>query len=241
MNQVIFFIIFGALAHSATPTAHELLDKLDRLYRADSSQATLEMTIQTKNWTRTLKLESWSRGMDETLIRILSPKKDVGIATLRKKKDIWNFFPKINKTIKVPPTMMMSSWMGSDFTNDDLVRESSYIKDYDFKMADASDHYTITLTPKEKTITVWSRAEVDIDKKTEIPSAQRFYNERGEIVQTLTFSKIKTISGRTVPMVMEMIPHGKESQKTRIEYLDIQFNPKLRSNQFSLQMLKQTR
>ena len=100
-----------------------IIKKVDELYRADSSYAEMEMTIVTPNWERTLKLEAWSEGMDKTFITILEPKKDKGITTLRVDNEMWNFFPKINKVMKVPPSMMMGSWMGSDFTNDDLVKD----------------------------------------------------------------------------------------------------------------------
>ena len=114
----------------AETEAVSLLKKIDELYRSDSSISTMKMRIVTPNWNRTLELQSWTIGMDDTFIRILSPKKDRGVATLKKGREMWNYFPKINKVIKVPPSMMMGSWMGSDFTNDDLVREVSLVKEY---------------------------------------------------------------------------------------------------------------
>ena len=124
----IFLFLVSPLAHS-NEDAITLLKKIDELYRSDNSISTMKMSIVTPNWQRTLEMQSWTVGMDDTFIRILSPKKDRGVATLKKGREMWNYFPKINKVIKVPPSMMMGSWMGSDFTNDDLVREVSLVKE----------------------------------------------------------------------------------------------------------------
>ena len=127
LATLFFGFSFSVFAESSV---EELLDQMDRLYRSDSSHATIEMQIVTENWERTTIMEVWSRGMDDTLIKILSPRKDKGIKTLKHGNQMWNYFPKINKVLKVPPSMMMNSWMGSDFTNDDLVKENTLADDY---------------------------------------------------------------------------------------------------------------
>jgi outer membrane lipoprotein-sorting protein len=124
-----------------------LLKKIDELYRSDNSISTMKMSIITPNWQRTLEMQSWTIGMNDTFIRILSPKKDRGVATLKKGREMWNYFPKINKVIKVPPSMMMGSWMGSDFTNDDLVREVSLVKEYHVEKEDYEDKHRLILIP----------------------------------------------------------------------------------------------
>lgn len=117
-------LLLPSYACLANDDAAALLKKMDELFRSQSSISTMKMAIITPNWQRTLEMKSWTIGMDDTFIRILSPRKDRGVATLKKDKEMWNFFLKINKVIKVPPSMMM----GSDFTNDDLVRSTKYLK-----------------------------------------------------------------------------------------------------------------
>ena len=150
----VFVFPFSVLAETSV---EGLLDKVDRLYRSDSSHATMEMKIVTENWERTTVMEVWSRGMNDTLIKILSPRKDKGIKTLKLGNQMWNYFPKINKVLKVPPSMMMNSWMGSDFTNDDLVKENTLADDYHSKLephpSAPEQFYFIALTPKENTVT----------------------------------------------------------------------------------------
>ena len=149
---------------------------MDRLYRSDSSHATIEMQIVTENWERTTIMEVWSRGMDDTLIKILSPLKDKGIKTLKRDNQMWNYFPKINKVLKVPPSMMMNSWMGSDFTNDDLVKENTLADDYHSKLephpSDPEKFYFIALTPKENTVTVWGKLSISIRRDDLMPVEQ---------------------------------------------------------------------
>ena len=113
------------------PPVREVLRKVDDLYRGTTSRGKVEMTVETPDWKRSMNMKIWSEGMNKTFVVILSPAKDAGVATLRVNRDMWNFFPGINKTLKVPPSMMMGSWMGSDFTNDDLVKESTFLDDYD--------------------------------------------------------------------------------------------------------------
>ena len=114
-----------------TPGA--ILDRIDDLYRGKSSHAIMRMAVVTENWTRELELESWSMGKEKSLMRILSPRKEKGTATLKSGKQMWNYLPKVDRVIKIPSSMMGSSWMGSHFTNDDLVKESRMAEDYDFE------------------------------------------------------------------------------------------------------------
>ena len=162
VTMTVFGLCFSGLTmasdqvdDAASSQAKDLLKKVDELYRSDSAFATMEMEVVTPNWQRTMSLQSWSKGMDDTFIRILSPKKDRGVATLKLEEEMWNYFPKINKVIKVPPSMMMGSWMGSDFTNDDLVKEVSLVEDYEVSLTETPTFYTLALIPKEGTETAW--------------------------------------------------------------------------------------
>ena len=222
----------------ADEAAVDLLKKMDELFRSDTSISTMKMTIVTPNWQRTLEMQSWTRGMDDTFIRILTPVKDRGVATLKIDTDMWNYFPKINKTIKVPPSMMMGSWMGSDFTNDDLVREVSLLKEYSVEKADEDNNWRLTLIPKRETVTVWGRIEFVIDKETLLPSEQSYFNEKGEKVRTMEFSEVRDYSGRKMPSIMTMLPLNKNGHKTVIEYIEAEFDSKVDQRIFTLRNLQ---
>jgi outer membrane lipoprotein-sorting protein len=219
--------------------AREVIDEMEQLYRGDSSDATMTMQVQTPNYNRTLTLTAQSFGKDYGFFRIQAPKKDRGIATLKRDEEMWNYFPKINKVIKVPPSMMMGSWMGSDFTNDDLVKETQLIDAYSLALIETEDQYKVTLTPKEQTVTVWGRIEYTISKDPLLPLSQAFFDEDGEKIRELTFHEPKEYNGKLMPSILEMRPLNKEGHLTRIMYDDIKFNvPEITKDTFSLRNLK---
>lgn len=216
----------------------EILKQLDDMYRSESSYAKLEMIITTPNWERTLEMESWSQGTENTMIRILNPKKEKGVATLKKSNEMWNYFPKINKVIKIPSSLMMGSWMGSDITNDDLVREYRMSEDFDIQMKETKESYFFTLKPKSHVVTIWNSIEVEVDIKTRVPKIQNYYNEKNEIIRTMTFSNIKILKGKNVPFTMVLTPLNKKGNKTTIHYLELDLNLKLKENVFTMQNLQ---
>jgi outer membrane lipoprotein-sorting protein len=242
---LVFFVPVLAVQAENIPDVNTIVEKMDRLYRSDTSYGDVEMTIRTENWERTLRMDIWSEGLDRTLIHINSPKKDAGIATLRKKTEMWNYFPKINKVIKVPPSMMMSSWMGSDFTNDDLVKESSMLDDYHSGLIRPDnanpDYYYIELIPKKDIPIVWARIVLVVRKTDYIPVEESFFDEKGRRMRLMEFSEIKSFSGREIPSVLVMKPLNKPDKKTVITYIDLKFDIKLNEDTFSLRNLQKKR
>jgi outer membrane lipoprotein-sorting protein len=227
------------------PDVYEIVDRVDRLYRSDTSMGEMEMTVVSENWTRTLEMKVWSEGMDRTFIHIISPKKDAGIATLRVKTEMWNYFPKINKVMKVPPSMMMSSWMGSDFTNDDLVRESSMTRDYHLNLIAPEDaeaeNYYIELVPKEDIPIVWGKIIIAVRKKDYTPVSEVYFDDKGRKMRVMEFRDVKEFGDRSIPSVLEMRPLNKEGRKTVITYRDIQFDIELEPDTFTLRNLQRKR
>jgi len=234
----VFVFPFSVLAETSV---EGLLDKVDWLYRSDSSHATMEMKIVTENWERTTVMEVWSRGMNDTLIKILSPRKDKGIKTLKLGNQMWNYFPKINKVLKVPPSMMMNSWMGSDFTNDDLVKENTLAEDYHAKLEEhpsgPNQFYFIVLRPKNETVTVWGKISISIRRQDFMPVEQIYYNEDGEKKRVMEFSGIQQMGGKMIPAVMEMRTLNKNS-RTLIRYKSIDFKPVFSKSIFSFSQLR---
>jgi len=223
-------------------SVEQIVKDIDELYRSESSYARLEMEIVTPHWERTLKMKAWTEGMTKTFIRITSPPKEEGVATLRMKNEMWNYLPKTNKVIKVPPSMMMSSWMGSDFTNDDLVREFTFLEDYTYEktaLEDAEeDLIYIKFTPKPNLPIVWGKVVAAVRRKDSIPVWEKYYDEKERVMRILYFKKIRKFDGRRIPSVMELVPQNKEGHKTMITYLELDFNPDLPDDVFSLRNLR---
>ena len=222
-----------------------IIKAVDELYRSQTSRAEIEMQIVTPHWERALALEVWTKGMDRTFILITSPKKEKGVATLRIGNEMWNYLPKTNKVMKVPPSMMMGSWMGSDFTNDDLVKESSMIEDYTYELitpVDAQpDHLYVQLLPKEDSPIVWGKLIVAIRVSDSIPVWQHFYDETGRLTRVMNFKEIKSFGGKTIPSVMEMIPQNKKGHKTVVRFVEAEFDKGIDEKIFTRRNLQKRR
>ena len=240
----LIFLVPGALCAESVPndSATEvinLIDEMEELYRGDASKAEITMRVETPHYERSMKMESINLGTEKAFIRILSPKKDRGISTLKIDKEMWNYLPKINKVIKVPPSLMMGSWMGSDFTNDDLVKQTTLTDEYNLKLTETDHTYVINLTPRAQTVTVWGRIEYTVSKAERIPMRQGFYDDKGELIRSLVFKDPKMFQGRLLPSVLEMIPLNKEGHKTVIVYDALDFSPTgVNDSIFSLRNLR---
>lgn len=224
-------------------TAREILDKVDDLYRGSSSHALMSMTVVTRNWQRTLGMEMWSQGKDRSLARIRSPKKEQGMATLRVGKDMWNYLPKVSRTIKVPTSMMGGSWMGSHFTNDDLVKESRMADDFDFQITfrgkrDGNDVVEITCVPKKDAAVVWGKIVVQVRNGTWMSQRMTYYDEEGALARTMVFSDVRKAGDREMPMKMVITPADKPGESTTVVYEQIAFDVKLNDQLFTKQNLR---
>ncbi len=225
-----------------TEELERIIEKMDDLYRSRSSYSEIEMVIETPNWQRTLAMKAWTHGTDRTFIRITSPRKEKDVATLRIENEMWNYLPKVNKVIKVPPSMMMSSWMGSDFTNDDLVKEFLLHRDYTCRFVApeeaAAENVYIECVPRENLPVVWGKIIAAVRRGDDIPVWQKFYDENDELMRVLNFEEVKDLGGRTVPTVMEMIPLSKEGHKTIVRYLSAEFDADIDEDVFTLRNLR---
>jgi outer membrane lipoprotein-sorting protein len=241
---IVLSLILAGFAGQAQedPRARELARKIDDLYRSESSYAQIEMEVITPDWRRTLVLKGWTLGQKKTLIRILEPKKEAGVGTLRLDNEMWNYLPKTDKVIKIPPSMMMSSWMGSDFTNDDLVKEFTFVEDFFFRMMTPPEaekgFLYLECRPKPGVAVVWDKIIIAVDEAATLPVWQKFYDEKGKVARIMTYGEVKTFGRRTVPSVMEMVPQTKEGYKTVLRYKEIQFDLALKDDIFSLRALQ---
>lgn len=229
-------------ANAQEDQAKKIVEKVDELYRATTSEALVEMEISTPHWQRTLKMRIWTEGTEKTFIRILEPKKEKGIATLRIGTEMWNYLPKINKVMKIPPSMMMSSWMGSDFTNDDLVKEFTFVESYHFEMTSVENPEDgvlyVKCIPKENLPIVWGHIVIAVRESTYIPLWQKNYDEKGKLMREITFKDISTFGDRKIPSVMELVPVTKEGHKTVLRYLEAQFDVPIGHDIFTLRNLR---
>lgn len=242
-------VVFGLAASLRAQTdleARDIMERVDRVMRGDSSRGTATMQVVTEHWEREITMEMWSFGTDYSLVRVQSPPKEAGTATLMADKNIWNYLPKVDRTIKIPASMMSGSWMGSHFTNDDLVKESQIVEDYDIDLTfsgerDGVQVWEFRLTPTPEAAVVWGRIDYRVRQHDYMPLWARYYDEDGDLARTMTFSAFKVFNGRTVPTVMDMQPADKPGERTTVIYEDLEFDIDISPSFFSLQTLKRRR
>lgn len=243
MRYIIFSIVVCFSAALQAQTAKEIVQKADEKMRGTTSQ--VELTIKTirPTWTRSMDVKAWMKGSDFSMILIQSPAKDKGIVFLKRKKEVWNWMPALERTIKLPPSMMSQSWMGTDFTNDDLVKESSIINDYNHTIIGDTtiqerNCYIIQMIPKPEAAVVWGRLIVCIDKKDFIELHTKFYDEEGKLINIMNAYDVKTMDGRLIPTKFEMIPMDKKNQKTEMIYKTIKYNRPIEDGFFTTEKMK---
>ncbi len=232
-----------AAAQTSPAEAEEIVRHVDDLLRGESSHGQVRMEVVTDRWTRSIEMEMWSLGRDYSLVRVLSPAREAGTATLKVDRDIWNYLPRVDRTIRVPGAGMGGSWMGSHFTYDDLVRESSMVVDYEVEVSfegdrDGTEIWEFTLTPLPEAPVVWGHVELEVRKDDRMPLRTRYFDDRGDLARTMVFSEFRTMDGRLVPTELSMHPEDRPSERTTIHYEDLEFDAGLDTSFFSLQRLR---
>lgn len=223
-----------------TQSAKEIIRRAQDLLYAKSSYVEMNMIIIKPNWQRRFGMKVWALEPDYAMIYITEPARDKGTVTLKRKNEIWNYLPSVQKIIKIPPSMMNQSWMGSDFTNDDLVRASSYENDYTHKLIgeeklDGYDCYKIESIPNPNAGIVWSKVISYITKSGYMQLKAEFYDEDGKQIKNFIGTEIKKLGGRIIPTKWEMIPLDKPGNRTILEYKKIDFNIDINETFFSQQ------
>ena len=231
---------------TAQESARDIIKKSDDLMRGKTHTGKYTMTIIRPDWQRSTEFKFWSEGTDKAFILILAPAKDKGVTFLKIKKEMWNYIPKINRDIKIPPSMLLQSWMGSDFTNDDLVQESNAVTDYSHALLGKErvagyEAYKIELKPKPKAAVVWDKIVMLIAVKNYVPLKEEYYNERGELIRTIIFSDIKKMDDRIIPAKFEVIEEKKPGHKTVMELEDVTFNKPVKRSVFTKQNLRRAK
>lgn len=245
MNKLFYFILF-IFGTCQAQNAYEIIKYSDEHVRGPSNKAEMSIEIKRPKWSRKMEIKAWSLGTDYSFILIQSPSRDKGTVFLKREKEIWNWQPRIEKIIKLPPSMMMQSWMGSDFTNDDLVKESSILTDYTHELIGDTtlqnrNCYIIKLTPKPEAAVVWGLIKTFIDKQDYLQLGSEFYDEDGYLITKMEASDIKYFGDKILPATMVMTPLENEGQKTILHYKSIEYNIDIKDSFFTKQNMKRLR
>lgn len=252
-NQTIFGTVLLGLFFLSAPiqaqdlSAKELVTKSFNLFLGNSSFSIMTMVIERPTWKRSIQMQNWSLGDDYYISLIMAPARDKGEVFLKYNKDMWNFIPAINRIIKIPPSMMMQSWMGSDFTNNDLMKQNSIVTDYTHTYAGnekigAYECVIVDLKPLPEAAVVWGSIKMWIAKKNLNALKMEFFDTHNKLIKTETASKLRIMGGRLLPSHLEMASNTKAGHKTIINILYQEFDVKeINPSFFSIQKIKNLR
>jgi outer membrane lipoprotein-sorting protein len=246
---IYLFLLLGYMPglYAQNMTATEIVKKADEKFNGEKSGiSTMVMTIVRPSWQRTVEFKSWTMGRENSLTLITAPAKDLGQSFLKRRQEMWSWNPSINRLIKLPPSMMSQGWMGSDYTNDDILKESFVVTDYTHEIVgeetiDGRLCYKINMVAKENAGVVWGHQIRWIDKKELLVLKTELYDEDGYLVRTELGSEIKVMDGRVIPTRIELIPAEEKGNKTIVEIKEIKFNVTIEDSFFSQQNMKRLR
>ena len=247
---ILFLVMFEM---GSSPLFAQVINATDIIRKADekfngekSSYSVMSMTIIRPAWQRTIEIKNWTLGRDFALALITAPAKEAGQSFLKRRSEMWSWNPSISRLIKLPPSMMSQGWMGSDYTNDDILKESSVVNDYTHEIVGEENIggrlcYKIKMTARENASIVWGKQIRWIDKKDFLVLKAELYDEDGYLVRTETGSDIKMMDGRTITSKLELVPEDEPENKTVVEIREIKFNLPVTESFFSQQNMKRVR
>jgi outer membrane lipoprotein-sorting protein len=235
----------GVFAQELSPA--EIVRKTDEKFKGEQTgYSVMSMTIVRPNWQRTIEFKSWAKEEEYALTLITAPAREKGQSFLKRGNEMWSWNPAINRLIKLPPSMMSQGWMGSDYTNDDILKESSVVEDYTHSIEGEENVngrlcYKIKLTAKEDADILWGSQLWWVDKKEFIVLKAELFDEDGYIVRTETATDLKMLDGRLLPTLIELVPAETEGQKTILRITEMKFNVRMEESFFSQQNMKTIR
>ena len=247
LKQIIAALILAITGTAATAQdPADIIRRMEDNMRGDASYTEMTMEVVRPRYTREISMRSWTMGDDYALINITAPARDEGTGFLKRGNDIWNYVPNIDRTIKMPPSMMSQSWMGSDFTNDDLVQGTSRVDDFSHELmgtetVDGRECYVIEMIPHPEAPIVYEKVIAWVITDLYLPAKIENYDEHDDLVSTINFREIQTLGGRQIPTVVEMIPEDKSGQRTVMTTHEADFNIDISQDFFSIENLTRKR
>lgn len=236
------FVVISTVSLFAQ-NANEIIKEAEDKAKGETMVGVFTMNIVRPDYTRTVKMKNWNKGNDKALIEILAPKKEEGNKTLKIKNELWSYMENTETTMKLPPSMMLQSWNGSDLTNDDLVRESSMADDYYAEIMFEEKIggelcWKIELTPKPDAPVVWGKIYYWVRKTDNLPAYVQYYDERGKLHRSMKFTDIKQMGGRKIPTKWTIIDENEEGNYTEFIYEDVEFDVNIKDRIFSFRQLE---
>jgi outer membrane lipoprotein-sorting protein len=244
INILLLLLVFSG-SSVAQPDAREIIEAAMDMMRGGTSYTEMSMVIHRPDWERTTSMQTWTEGIDNSIVRVTAPAKDAGNGSLLKDNNMWSYAPKINRVIKVPSSMMNQSWMGSDLSNKDISKSTDIIDQYQHTLIDTiqvDDHelYVIESIPNEDAAVVWGKEVLTI-RDDFVLLEQQYWDQEGALVKSFKTSEVEEMGGRQVATVLRMQDVDKPNQWTEMRITEVQFDVDLAANIFTLSNLRNPR
>ncbi len=246
MKKVLFLVFASLAVFTQAQDVKEIIRKADEKMRGKSSISEMTVKIVRPTWSRSMTMKTWTLGTEYSMTYMVTPAKDRGTVFLKRKMELWNWVPSIERTIKMPPSMLAQSWMGTDMTNDDLVKQTSNVDDFEHKLLgeetiEGRKCWKIEMIPHEDVAVVWGKIIVWVDQTDDIYMKNEFYDEDNYLVNTMNAKSVKELGGRLMATVLEVIPAEDEGHKTILTYNSMQFDVELKESFFTVQNMKRVK
>lgn len=243
IRQMVFLFVLACNFALFAIDANEIIREAEEQAKGESMVGTFTMNVVRPDYTRTIKMKNWNKGNDKALIEILAPKKEAGNKTLKIGNELWTYLKNTETTMKLPPSMMLQSWNGSDLTNDDLVRESNMADDYDAKVMFEEEIgkemcWKIELTPKPSAPVVWGKIYYWVRQSDKLPYIVQYYDEKGKLHRSMKFSDFKNMDGRKIPTKWTIYDENEEGEYTEFIFNEVKFDTKIPDRIFSFRQLE---
>jgi outer membrane lipoprotein-sorting protein len=238
-------LLVGANAYAGASNASEILKRGQSTIRGESTQVVMEMSVVRPDYSRNLKIRAWTYGQSNALVEILDPAKEEGVVSLRTDNQMWNYLPKTDQVVRVPSSLMLQSWMGSDFTIDDLMKASSLVRDYTHKIVreekiGGERTVLIECKPKPDAPVVWGKIQHWARKSDNLPVQEKYFDEKNQLVRTLRFGKFRKMDDRVIPTVIEVRRAEAPKEYTRVVYRKVVYDRRIGSSLFNRDTIQQT-
>lgn len=240
MKMFLFFLLFSvSLLKASSEDAHEIIKKVNENMRGKNVYMQINMKITSSLHQRSMKMKIWAEGKKRSFVKIIYPPKERGITFLNLDNQMWQYIPKIERIIKIPPSMMLQNWMGSDITNDDMVKQSSIVDDYDAKLLNYDGKIaTIELTPHEDATVVWGKIISRIDTSNYTDMKDIYYDEDGKKVRIFTYKNVKKVGKYFLPTYWRVTPVDKKNCFTELYIEDVKYDMHIPKRYFKKSALK---
>lgn len=255
-KQLLMARCAAALFLSLIPGAAPAEDAADIVRKSQAAffeagqdlQARIKMTLTTRDGRQrlrelTLLRKNHPAGEQKYFIYLHSPADVAGMTFMvykypNRDDDRWLFIPAINLVNRIAARDSRSSFVGSDFTYEDVSGRDIVADTHTLLKEDQIDGRKVTLVEsKPNSPAEYARKVGWIDPVTFLPLKEEYYDIQGALYKVFSADEVKEIQG--IPTVMKRtMANVKSGHKTEVVFERVQYNVGIGDDLFSERYLR---